>query len=72
MNKTRDGTSQFCTTGEAAKALGVSIGTISGMVKRGELNGAKKIGKWWRIPVKSVEAFGVSVATKKARRRKSA
>ena len=45
------------TTGEAASILGVSPMTVRAMCERGELPDAKRIGSWWRIPVKSVEAY---------------
>jgi len=47
--------SENITVGVAAEILGVSNTAIHGMLKRGEIPGAKRIGSWWRIPRAEVE-----------------
>lgn len=38
------------TTGKAAELLQVTPTTVRGMCERGELEGAVRVGEWWRIP----------------------
>lgn len=46
----------FYFTGEAARLLGVRAHrTIRAMCERGEIPGAYRAGKWWRIPRESIE-----------------
>lgn len=45
------------TTGQAAKALGVSTGTIRNYVKRGQLDGWQLPGGSMRVPAHQVEAI---------------
>jgi excisionase family DNA binding protein len=47
---------EVVTTGEAARRLGgVSATTVRNMCEHGELEGAYKVGTWWRIPVSAIE-----------------
>ena len=43
------------TLGKAARAIGIAPATLRGMCERGEIPGARRIGKWWRIPIAEVE-----------------
>lgn len=38
------------TTGKVAELLQVTPTTVRGMCERGELQGAIRVGAWWRIP----------------------
>jgi excisionase family DNA binding protein len=49
-------TKRFLTVGRVAKELGVAPATVRKLCQQGFIPGAKRIGRWWRIPVESVEA----------------
>ena len=53
--KTDELSVEMTTTGKAAKRLGVHPATVRGMIERNEIEGARQIGVWWRIPVSEVE-----------------
>lgn len=53
--KTNEESVEVTTTGKAAKRLGVHPATVRGMIERNEIEGARQIGMWWRIPVSEVE-----------------
>jgi excisionase family DNA binding protein len=44
------------TRGEVAEVLGVSVQTVSRMLRRGELQ-TKKVGRFVRIPAESLQAY---------------
>ncbi|MFM9420978.1 helix-turn-helix domain-containing protein [Thermus scotoductus] len=46
---------RFLTVGEVAKELELSPATVRSLVARGWFKGARRIGKWWRIPREEVE-----------------
>ncbi len=48
---------EYCSTSEAARRLGVSLGTVQQMVENGVLDGWKTAGGHRRILLTSVEAF---------------
>uniref|UniRef100_A0A7C5RE44 DNA-binding protein n=1 Tax=Thermus caliditerrae TaxID=1330700 RepID=A0A7C5RE44_9DEIN len=48
-------TKRFLTVGEVARELGISPATVRGLIARGWFPGARRIGKWWRIPREEVE-----------------
>lgn len=45
------------TTGKVAELLQVTPTTVRGMCERGELEGAVRIGEWWRIPRSALEPY---------------
>lgn len=45
------------TTRQAAELLQVNRATVRGMCERGELEGARRVGGWWRIPLSALEPF---------------
>lgn len=45
------------TTGKVAELLQVTPTTVRGMCERGELEGAVRIGDWWRIPPSALDRY---------------
>lgn len=45
------------TTGKVAELLQVTPTTVRGMCERGELEGAVRVGEWWRIPRSALEPY---------------
>lgn len=45
------------TTGKVAELLQVTPTTVRGMCERGELQGAVRIGEWWRIPRSALDPY---------------
>lgn len=55
--KRSDGYESFCGTSYASKILGISIGTVQGLVERNELRGWRTNGGHRRISLKSVQEY---------------
>ena len=52
-----DGYESFCGTSYASKVLGISIGTVQGLVERNELRGWRTNGGHRRISLKSIQEY---------------
>ncbi len=50
-------TKRFLTVGKVAQELELAPATVRKLCQQGLVPGAKRIGRWWRIPVESVEAI---------------
>lgn len=50
-------TTRDLTTGVVARMLDIAPQTVRGMCERGELPGARLIGRWWRIPASAVRKY---------------
>jgi len=55
--KRSDGYESFCGTSYASKILGISIGTVQGLVERNELRGWRTNGGHRRISLKSIQEY---------------
>ncbi|WP_420833565.1 helix-turn-helix domain-containing protein [Thermus brockianus] len=48
-------TKRFLTVGKVARELGVSPATVRKLCEEGVFQGARRIGRWWRIPLEAVQ-----------------
>lgn len=47
-------TGEMVSTTEAGRMLGVTRNTVTAMAERGEIRGARRIGRNWQIPLEEV------------------
>lgn len=61
--KGSDGYESFCGTSYASKVLGISIGTVQGLVERNELRAWRTNGGHRRISLKSIQSTNIATTS---------